>query len=152
MERPGLAQALDALRAGDTLVVWKLDRLGRSVKHLVDLVAELARREVHFQSLTDGIDTATPAGRLFFRVLASLAQLERVLMVERTRAGLQAARKRGRTGGRKRRMTDSKIASAKRLLAGGVVPGEVARNLGVSIPTLYRGVPASSLGPHAARS
>jgi DNA invertase Pin-like site-specific DNA recombinase len=91
-ERPGLAQALEILRAGDTLIVWKLDRLGRSVKHLVDLVGELARRGVHFKSLTDSIDTATPAGRFFFHVMASLAQMERELIIERTRAGLQAAK------------------------------------------------------------
>jgi DNA invertase Pin-like site-specific DNA recombinase len=147
LERPGLTQALDALRAGDSLVVWKLDRLGRSVKNLIDLVGELSRRDVHFKSLTDNIDTATPAGRFFFHVMASLAQMERELMVERTRAGLQAARNQGRTGGRKRRMTESKIASAKRLLASGVSAKEVARNLGVSVPTLYRWVPASSFDP-----
>ncbi len=147
LERPGLTQALDALRAGDSLVVWKLDRLGRSVKSLIDLVGELSRRDIEFKSLTDSIDTATPAGRFFFHVMASLAQMERELIVERTRAGLQAARNHGRTGGRKRRMTESKIAAAKRLLAGGVSPKEVARNLGVSVPTLYRWIPASSVDP-----
>lgn len=147
-DRPGLAQALDALRAGDTLVVWKLDRLGRSVKQLVDLVGELACRGVHFKSLTDSIDTATPAGRFFFHIMASLSQMERELIIERTRAGLQAAKNQGRIGGRKRRMTESKIESARRLLAGGVTPKDIARNLGVSIPTLYRWVPASSImGP-----
>ena len=147
LERPGLTQALDALRAGDSLVVWKLDRLGLSVKSLIDLVGELSRRDIEFKSLTDSIDTATPAGRFFFHVMASLAQMERELIVERTRAGLQAARNHGRTVGRKRRMTESKIAAAKRLLAGGVSPKEVARNLGVSVPTLYRWIPASSVDP-----
>ncbi len=112
--RPGLDDALSHLRAGDTLVVWKLDRLGRSVKGLVDLVNALEAREVHFRSLTDGIDTKTPAGRFFFHIMASLAQMERELIVERTRAGLAAARKLGRVGGRKRRMTDSKIKAAHR--------------------------------------
>ncbi|SCK56179.1 Site-specific DNA recombinase [Variovorax sp. HW608] len=142
-ERPGLAKALEMLREGDTLVVWKLDRLGRSVKHLVDLVTELGNQKVQFKSLTDAIDTGTPSGRFFFHVMASLAEMERELTVERTRAGLEVARRLGRTGGRKRQMTDSKIESAKKLLANGVPPRDVAKNLGVSVPTLYRWVPAS---------
>src|SRR6516225_2822393 len=84
-ERPGLAEALSHLREADTLVVWKLDRLGRNVKGLVDLVNELEARKVHFQSITDGVDTKTPAGRFFFHVMASLAQMERELILERTR-------------------------------------------------------------------
>lgn len=143
-ERSGLATALAMLREGDTLVVWKLDRLGRSVKNLVDLVDNLHRQGVQFKSLTDSIDTGTASGRFFFHVMASLAQMERELMVERTCAGLEAARLLGRKGGRKRRMTDSKVESAKKLLANGVPPKDVAKNLGVSVPTLYRWVPASS--------
>jgi DNA invertase Pin-like site-specific DNA recombinase len=142
--RPGLAEALSHLRAGDALVIWKLDRLGRTVKGLVDLVAELQGRGVQFRSLTDGIDTTTPAGRFFFHVMASLAQMERELLAERTRAGLEAARRRGRVGGRKRRMTPGKVESARTLLKGGMSPRDVARDLGISIPTLYRWVPASS--------
>lgn len=144
VERPGLKLTLEVLREGDTLVVWKLDRLGRSVKGLVDLVTELGNRGVHFKSLTDSIDTGTPSGRFFFHVMASLAQMERELVVERTRAGLVAARQQGRIGGRKRKMTDSKIESAKKLLINGVSPKEVAENLGISIPTLYRWIPAST--------
>jgi DNA invertase Pin-like site-specific DNA recombinase len=143
-DRPGLAEALSHLRKGDVLVVWKLDRLGRTVKGLVDLVGELSGRGVQFRSLTDGIDTTTTAGRFFFHVMASLAQMERELIAERTKAGLEAARKRGRVGGRKRRMTPGKVESARQLLAGGMPPQDVARNLGVSIPTLYRWVPAAS--------
>ena len=143
-ERPGLAKALEMLREGDTLVVWKLDRLGRSVKNLVDLVGQLHQQGVHFKSLTDAIDTATPSGRFFFHVMASLAEMERELTGERTRAGLEAARQLGRKGGRKRKMTDSKIESARKLLASGVPPRDVAKNLGVSVPTLYRWIPASS--------
>jgi len=143
--RPGLCKALEHLREGDTFVVWKLDRLGRSLKGLIDFVSQLEKNKIHFKSLTDAIDTSTPTGRFFFHVMASLAQMERELIVERTRAGLEAAKKRGRTGGRKRSMTNSKIESAKQLLANGVPPKEVAQNLGVSIPTLYRWIPASSL-------
>ena len=143
-ERPGLAKALEMLREGDTLVVWKLDRLGRSVKNLVDLVGALHKQGVQFKSLTDAIDTGTPSGRFFFHVMASLAEMERDLTVERTRAGLEVARQLGRKGGRKRQMTDSKIESAKKLLATGVPPRDVAKNLGVSVPTLYRWIPAST--------
>lgn len=142
--RPGLSKALDALRAGDTLVVWKLDRLGRSVKQLVDLVAELRAAGIEFHSLTDAINTGTPSGRFFFHVMASLSEMERELTVERTRAGLEAARRLGRRGGRKPKMTPSKIESAHQLLASGTPPRDVAKNLGVSVPTLYRWVPASA--------
>lgn len=143
-ERPGLKAMLDFIREGDTLVVWKLDRLGRSVKGLVDLVCEFSTKGINFKSLTDSIDTTTPAGRFFFHIMASLSQMERELTVERTRAGLIAARQQGRVGGRKRKMTDSKLESAKKLLANGVPPREVAENLGISIPTLYRWLPASN--------
>lgn len=143
-QRPGLDQALDNLRGGDTLVVWKLDRLGRSVKDLLDFAGGLSSRGVGFVSLTDAIDTTTASGRFFFNVMASLAQMERELMVERTQAGLLAAREQGRVGGRKRIMTDAKIRSARKLLKQGTPPREVADTLGVSVPTLYRWVPASS--------
>ena len=143
-DRPGLGKALEMLREGDTLVVWKLDRLGRSVKQLVELVSELHKQNVQFKSLTDSIDTGTPSGRFFFHVMASLAEMERDLNVERTRAGLEVARQRGRKGGRKPKMTNSKLESAKKLLASGVPPKDVAKNLGVSVPTLYRWLPASS--------
>jgi DNA invertase Pin-like site-specific DNA recombinase len=143
-DRPGLADALSHLRSGDALVIWKLDRLGRTVKGLVEFVADLQEQGVQFRSLTDGIDTTTPAGRFFFHVMASLAQMERELLAERTRAGLDAARRRGRVGGRKRRMTPGKVESARKLLRGEMAPREIAQNLGVSIPTLYRWLPASS--------
>lgn len=143
-ERPGLAKAQESLREGDTLVVWKLDRLGRSVRHLVDLVGKLHKEGVQFKSLTDSIDTGTASGRFFFHVMASLAEMERELTVERTRAGLEVARQLGRKGGRKRQMTESKIKSARKLLASGVPPRDVAGNIGVSVPTLYRWIPAST--------
>ena len=141
--RDGLTLALDILRENDSLVVWKLDRLGRSVKDLVAIVCDLEQRGVHFKCLTDRIDTATPSGRFFFHVMASLAQMERDLAVERTRAGLDAARRQGRTGGRKRKMDDAKVTAAKQLLQDGIPPREVARSLEVSVPTLYRWLPAS---------
>jgi DNA invertase Pin-like site-specific DNA recombinase len=143
-DHPGLADAVSHLRDRDVLVIWKLDRLGRTVKGLVGFVADLQERKIQFRSLTDGIDTTTPAGRFFFHVMASLAQMERELLAERTRAGLDAARRRGRVGGRKRRMTPGIVESARKLLRGGMAPREVAQSLSVSIPTLYRWLPASS--------
>ena len=142
--RPGLERALDKLRDGDTLVVWKLDRLGRSVKQLVDLVSYFEKEEINLVSLTDSIDTSTPAGRFFFHVMASLAEMERELTIERTRAGLETARLHGRKGGRRRLMTDGKLEAARSLLASGLPPREVASNLGVSIATLYRWLPAEN--------
>jgi len=135
---PDLQRQWKLLREGDTLVVWKLDRLGRSVHHLVELVGGLNQQGIQFKSLTDAIDTTTPSGRFFFHVMASLAEMERELTIERTRAGLEVARQLGRIGGRKRKMTDSKMESAKKLLASGMAPRDVAENLGVSVPTLYR--------------
>lgn len=142
-KRPGLDDAISHLRKNDTFIIWKLDRLGRNLKGLIEFVGKLEKDGIHFHSLTDGIDTATAAGRFFFHVMASLAQMERELLIERTKAGLDAARKRGRIGGRKRSMTPSKVEAAKKLLTEGMPPRDVARNLGVSIPTLYRWCPAS---------
>lgn len=143
VDRPGLVKALEMLREGDTLVVWKLDRLGRSVGHLVSVVGSLQKQGVHFRSLTDVIDTSTASGRFFFHVMASLAEMERELTVERTKAGLEVARRLGRKGGRPLKMTSSKIDAARKLLTGGGVPRDVAKNLGVSVPTLYSWLPAS---------
>ena len=142
--RPGLQDALSHLRSTDTLVIWKLDRLARSVKGLVDLVSDLETRGIQLTSLTDQIDTGTPAGRFFFHVMSALAQMERELIKERTMAGLEAARGRGRIGGRRRKMTVSKVDSALKLLQAGTPPREVASGLGISVPTLYRWLPASS--------
>lgn len=136
--RPGLDEALKYARDGDVLVVWKLDRLGRTVKGLIELVESLQGRGLQFRSLTEGIDTTTPAGRLFFHIVAAFAQMERELIRERTHAGLAAARARGRKGGRRRLMTDSKTVSARRLVESGMAAKDVAASLGVSVPTLYR--------------
>lgn len=142
--REGLEDALSHLRAGDTLVVWKLDRLGRTVKQLVDLVEELNSKEINFKSLKESIDTTSSAGRFFFHIMASLAQMERELIVERTKAGLEAAKRVGRVGGRRRLMTESKIKSAKKLLRSGMLPRDVAEDLGVSMATLYRWIPEAA--------
>ncbi|MEX3614322.1 MAG: recombinase family protein [Burkholderia gladioli] len=143
-ERPGLTEALAFARKGDCLVVWKLDRLGRSVKGLVDMAADLEGRGVDLRSLTDGIDTKGAAGRFFFHIMAALAEMERELIRERTRAGLVAAKKAGRVGGRKPAMTAAKLASARLSLASGMPPKDVAASIGVSVATLYRHVPASN--------
>ena len=105
--RPGLDQAIQYLRKGDVLVVWKLDRLGRSLRHLIDVVAELSSREIGFQSLTEALDTTTPGGRLIFHIMGALAQFERDIIRERTQAGLAAGRARGRLGGRPKLMVGS---------------------------------------------
>lgn len=139
--RPGLEDALKYLREGDTLVVWKLDRLGRTVKGLVDLVGELQAKGVHFKSLTDSIDTSTPSGRFFFHVMAAMAQMEKELLRERTTAGLAAARARGRLGGRKPVMDSTKRAAAQKLLDAGMPATEVAKQLGIGRATLYRTLP-----------
>lgn len=142
--RPGLEKAIELLREGDIFVVWKLDRLGRNIKDLIDFIKNLESKKIQFRSLTDSIDTTTPSGRFFFHTMAALAQMERELIIERTKAGLKAAKERGRIGGRKRRMTSSKLESAKKLLEQGIPPKDVAHDLGISIPTLYRWLPAQS--------
>jgi DNA invertase Pin-like site-specific DNA recombinase len=136
--RPQLDACLDHLRAGDTLVVWRLDRLGRSLRHLIDVVAELERREVGFRSLSEGIDTTTAAGRMTFHVFGALAEFERDLIRERTMAGLKAARARGRRGGRPATMTDDKLAAALAMRDQKRPMHAIAVALGVSRATLYR--------------
>lgn len=136
--RPGLDQALDMLRGGDVLVVWKLDRVGRSLKHLVELVTDLEERGVGFRVLTGDIDTTTPAGRLVFHLFAALAEFERDLIRERTMAGLKAARTRGRVGGRRPKMTPKKVRLAMTLLADRTLTLlEICETLEVSKWTLY---------------
>jgi DNA invertase Pin-like site-specific DNA recombinase len=138
-DRPQLTAVLDQLRPGDTLVVWKLDRLGRSLRHLVDTVTGLAARGVGFCSLQEQVDTTTPGGKLVFHVFAALAEFERDLVRERTTAGLAAARARGRTGGRPTVMTPAKLAVARRLYASGEqTVAAIAATLGVSRTSIYR--------------
>ena len=142
-ERPGLKKALRHLRTGDTLVVWKLDRLGRSMRHLVMLTGQLRERGINFRSLTDSIDTSTAMGRFFFHVMGALAEMERELIIERTRAGLAAAREKGRIGGRRRIMTEEVTDRARRMLEQGATLHQVALVLDVSVKTLYRYIPAA---------
>lgn len=137
-DRPQLAAAMEFLRPGETLVVWRLDRLGRSLRHLVESVTELPERQVGFRSLQENIDT-TATGRLMVHLFASLAELERHLIRERTQAGLTAARARGRFGGRKPVMTVEEVACARQMYDSQKLPvAEIARVLGVSRVTLYR--------------
>jgi len=139
-ERPELTKALDHVRNGDMLVVWRLDRLGRSLSHLIELIQTLEGRGVGFKSLTEQIDTTTSGGKLIFHIFGALAEFERNLIRERTMAGLQAARARGRKGGRpKKPNTDTKIVMAKRLHADpNNSIAEICKTLGVSRATLYR--------------
>lgn len=138
-DRPQLTAALDYLREGDVLVVWRLDRLGRSLKHLVNVVADLEDRGVGFRSLHESIDTTTSAGKLIFHVFAALAEFERELIRERTIAGLTAARARGRMGGRKPSLSPKQIQVARQMYASGdSTVAEIAKVLGVSRATIYR--------------
>jgi DNA invertase Pin-like site-specific DNA recombinase len=139
-DRPELARLLqDILREGDTLVVWKLDRLARSLKQLIQTAEDLKGRGIGLVSLTDAIDTSSPGGMLVFHMLGAIAEFERALIRERTMAGLTEARRKGRTGGRPRRMSEKDVAAAKALLADGTLTSkEVAARFGVSKATLYR--------------
>jgi len=138
-KRPALVKALDYLREGDTLVITKLDRLGRSVRNLKTLLDELQARQVGLRALSQGIDTTTPGGQLFFHMLAAIAEFEHDLIVERTQNGLAAARARGRGGGPKFKMTPTRIAQARAMYdAGQHTVQQIADTFGVSRPTIYR--------------
>lgn len=143
-KRPSLDKALVALKPGDVLTVWKLDRLGRSLSHLIRLINDLAARSIGFSSLSEAIDTTSPQGKLLLHVLGALAEFERSLVIERTRAGLVAARQRGTKVGRKPKLTTDQIEQAKKLIDTGESPSRVARSIGVSPATLYRAIPAAA--------
>lgn len=145
-DRPQLAAALDYLREGDTLVVWRLDRLGRSLQHLIRTVHELQDRGVGFRSLHESIDTTTSAGRLVFHIFGALAEFERDLIVDRTKAGLAAARERGAKPGRKPSLSANQVAVVRQMRASGdYTVDAIAAVVGVSRATVYRAF-ASSLG------
>ena len=134
--RPGLKTCLDFLKAGDTLVVWKLDRLGRSLPHLLDIVAGLRDGGVAFRSLTEGMDTKTPHGEFLFHIFGALAQYERALIRERVQAGLAAARRRGRRGGRPTAIAPEKLEAVISALDGGTSKAAVCRTFGIARSTL----------------
>lgn len=143
-ERPGLNAALSFLRDGDTLVVWKLDRLGRSMTHLLQTVSDLEGRGVGFRSLTENIDTTTPTGRLVFHIFGALGQFERDLIRERTNAGLAAAAARGRKGGRPVAATPERLARARQLIASGLTVREAAARVKVGKSALYAALKADA--------
>ena len=161
-DRLGLAKALDVARDGDALVVWKLDRIGRSLSHVVGLVSDLQKRGVGLKVLTGDMDTTTATGRLVFGIFATLAEFERDLIHERTMAGLAAARARGRAGGRPRVMTKQKLKAAMAMMADrDNAARDIAAQLGVSLSTLYAYVDAKGqarepatelLGEHAPKA
>lgn len=148
-ERPGLVEALAYARRGDSLVVWKLDRLGRSMAHLIETVRDLDAKGVGFRSLTEGVDTTTPGGTLIFHLFGALAQFERDLIRERTNAGLKAAEARGRKGGRKPAVTPEKLARARAHIAAGLTVREAAVRVKVGKTALYEALAAIGAVPEA---
>jgi DNA invertase Pin-like site-specific DNA recombinase len=141
-DRPQLQAALEYMRDKDTLVVWKLDRLARSLKQLIETVEALGERGIGLRSLTESLDTTTSGGKLVFHLFAALAEFERSVIRERTRSGLQSARRRGRLGGRPPALTSQDLAEAKALLRDPeITVAQVAKRLGVASSTLYRHLP-----------
>src|SRR5215212_7410112 len=141
--RPGLDDALSHLRPGDTLVVWRLDRLGRSLRHLIDTVTTLQDKGIGFKSITEAIDTRTSGGKLVFHIFGALAEFEREIIRERTNAGLSAARSRGKTGGRPKALTDKQVEMLCQLAADrNRSVQEICKTLGISRRTFYRYVNA----------
>ncbi|WP_427136700.1 recombinase family protein [Pseudarthrobacter sp. S9] len=138
VERPQLSKALDRLEAGDVLTVWKLDRLGRNTRHVLDLIEDIRERGAGFRSLTEGLDTTGPMGTAVLTIMAAFAQLERDTMIERTRAGLAAAAANNRHGGRPRKIDDAGAARAKELKGKGISASDIGKMLGVSRATVYR--------------
>lgn len=136
--RPSLQRCLKRVGTGDTLIVWKLDRLGRSLRDLITMLDDLRAREVTFQSLTEQIDTTTPTGRAMWQMIGVLAELERSLIAERTKAGVKAAKQRGVVFGRKRKLTAQQISHAQKLIDQGETVGTAAKSVGVGRATLYR--------------
>ncbi|MCJ0980960.1 recombinase family protein [Rhodococcus sp. ARC_M12] len=137
-DRPQLAACLDHLRSGDTLTVWKLDRLGRDTRHVLDVISDLTSRGVTFASVTEGLHTDGPMGRAMLTIMAAFAQLERDTMLERTRAGLAAAAKNGRYGGRPPKIAAADVVRAQELQRKGLTADDIAKLLSVSRATVYR--------------
>lgn len=145
LRRPGLERALAQLGQGDTLTVWRLDRLGRSLPHLIETIRVIGDRGAGFRSVTESIDTTTAGGRLYFHMMGALAEFERALIIERTRAGMKAAKARGVEVGRKRVLTPAQINHARQLVEEGESPASVARSMKVGRSTLYRALNFSTV-------
>jgi DNA invertase Pin-like site-specific DNA recombinase len=142
-ERKGLTEALSHLREGDTLVVWRLDRLGRSLRHLIDTITELHDRGVGFKSLTENIDTTTSGGKLVFHIFGAFAEFEREIIKERTQAGLQSARSRGKVGGRPKALTPKEVQILRNMAADkSLAVSDICKTLGIGRTTFYRYVKA----------
>lgn len=148
-DRPGLTDALAHPRRGDVLIVWKLDRLGRSMAHLIDTIRQIEAKGIGFRSLTEGVDTTTPGGTLVFHIFGALAQFERDLIRERTNAGLKAAEARGRKGGRKPVVTPDKLSRAHAHIATGLTVREAAARVKVGKTALYKALSGSANRPKA---
>ena len=147
MDRPELAKALEQAREGDVLVIWRLDRLARSLRHLIDISEDLTGRGIALKSLTESIDTTSSSGRFMFNILGALSSMEREIIVERTRAGLRAAASRGRKGGRPPALNEGQVRAARAMLASGTMTAsEVAGQLGCAASTLYRHLPGGRSG------
>ena len=142
-KRPGLMDAIKALKPGDVLTVWRLDRLGRSLPHLIELLAKIGQADAGFRSITESIDTTTAGGKLVFHVIGAIAEFERSLISERTKAGMKAARRRGKAVGRPVALTPERLDMARRLVAEGKGRATVARMIGVGSATLRRGLNAA---------
>jgi DNA invertase Pin-like site-specific DNA recombinase len=138
VERPQLSKALDRLETGDVLTVWKLDRLGRNTRHVLDIIEDIRERGAGFRSVTEGLDTTGPMGTAMLTIMAAFAQLERDTMIERTRAGLAAAAANNRHGGRPRKMNDAAAARARELKGKGIGVADIGKMFGVSRATVYR--------------
>jgi DNA invertase Pin-like site-specific DNA recombinase len=136
-DRQGLAQALTYIKKGDCLVVWKLDRLGRSLPHLLEIISDLKQKGISFKSLTENINTTTPQGELFFHIFGALAQYERSLIRERIMAGLEAAKTRGKKGGRPRKIDDEKLHAILNSLKSGQSKASICRTFQIPRTTLY---------------
>ena len=146
-ERKGLTEALSHLREGDTLVVWRLDRLGRSLRHLIDTITALDERGVGFKSLTENIDTTTSGGKLVFHIFGALAEFEREIIRERTQAGLQSARSRGKIGGRPKALTPKEVQILRNMAADkSLTVSDICKTLGIGRTTFYRYVKAGENG------
>jgi DNA invertase Pin-like site-specific DNA recombinase len=145
-KRPALLRCIKAMKRGDTLMVWKLDRLGRSLRDLIAMLDDLKHRGVKFRSITEAIDTDTPTGRAMWQMIGVLAELERSLIAERTKAGVAAARKRGVKFGRKPKLTPQQISQARKLIGQGERAEDVAASFHVGRTTLYRALAAQRIG------